>query len=189
MVDEYQRTSDFRVLAAGNCVELDSGKCFLWNPAKGQSEIAGLNAFETKRALIPRPLTLHAKTPGLPIFVCGRFNRAEPGDEVLRRRQGATYRALRIDGEGRLVGAVCIGDSQGAYALEQAISRGQVLSPDLRATGAVEPVVESLTPPDESDCYLKPNWVCQMCGYNAEGAEPPEICPVCGVGRDQFIAA
>jgi nitrite reductase (NADH) large subunit len=111
IVDEHQRTSHPKVLAAGNCVELGSGMCFLWNPAKRQGEVAGLNAFEAKRAMFPRPLTLHSKTPGIPLFVCGRANRSEPGDQVLRSRQGPSYRMLRIDGAGRLVGAICLGDS------------------------------------------------------------------------------
>ncbi|HML38244.1 MAG TPA: FAD-dependent oxidoreductase [Bacillota bacterium] len=29
-------------------------------------------------------------------------------------------------------------------------------------------------------------WKCLVCGYEAEGPEPPESCPVCGVGPDQF---
>ena len=29
-------------------------------------------------------------------------------------------------------------------------------------------------------------WVCTVCGYIHEGDEPPEMCPVCGVGADMF---
>lgn len=29
-------------------------------------------------------------------------------------------------------------------------------------------------------------WRCLVCGYIAEGDQPPEACPVCGVGPDQF---
>jgi nitrite reductase (NADH) large subunit len=29
-------------------------------------------------------------------------------------------------------------------------------------------------------------WQCQVCGYLHEGDEPPEACPVCGVGADLF---
>ena len=31
-------------------------------------------------------------------------------------------------------------------------------------------------------------WRCKICGYIHEGPEPPEICPLCGAGRDQFEA-
>jgi len=30
-------------------------------------------------------------------------------------------------------------------------------------------------------------WKCLVCGHIAEGDEPPESCPVCGVGPDQFV--
>ena len=29
-------------------------------------------------------------------------------------------------------------------------------------------------------------WVCTVCGYVHEGEEPPQECPLCGVGPDQF---
>ncbi|MBN2329170.1 MAG: alpha-hydroxy-acid oxidizing protein [Candidatus Omnitrophica bacterium] len=29
-------------------------------------------------------------------------------------------------------------------------------------------------------------WVCVICGYEHEGPEPPEVCPVCGAGPDDF---
>lgn len=30
-------------------------------------------------------------------------------------------------------------------------------------------------------------WVCQVCGESARGAEPPERCPKCHAGADRFI--
>lgn len=29
-------------------------------------------------------------------------------------------------------------------------------------------------------------WVCKVCGYVHEGEQPPEECPVCGVGPEEF---
>jgi rubredoxin len=29
-------------------------------------------------------------------------------------------------------------------------------------------------------------WQCLVCGYVHEGDGPPDVCPVCGVGPDQF---
>lgn len=28
---------------------------------------------------------------------------------------------------------------------------------------------------------------CMICGYECEGSEPPDVCPVCGAGKDAFI--
>lgn len=29
-------------------------------------------------------------------------------------------------------------------------------------------------------------WVCKVCGYEHEGDTPPEVCPLCGVGPEDF---
>jgi nitrite reductase (NADH) large subunit len=190
LVDEHQRTSHPRVLAAGNCTEPATGVAFLWNPARRQGEVAGINAFEVKRAFEPFPPTLHTKTPGFPVFVCGRTTRSEPGDRVLSSLRGESYRALRVDREHRLVGAICAGDVGGYPALERAIVRGEAVPVRLRGEGSADAVVEALAPPVERGERTGPTpWVCRMCGYTPEGEHPPEVCPVCGVGRDQFVAA
>ena len=56
-------------------------------------------------------------------------------------------------------------------------------------THTVATVVEALTPPSSTDDRFERNWVCQICGHNFEGDQPPEVCPICGVGRDQFLVA
>jgi len=35
---------------------------------------------------------------------------------------------------------------------------------------------------------MQMKWRCTVCGYIHEGEEPPDICPVCGVGSDKFVA-
>ncbi len=32
-------------------------------------------------------------------------------------------------------------------------------------------------------------WRCTVCGYIHEGEEPPDVCPVCGADRSQFVPA
>lgn len=32
-------------------------------------------------------------------------------------------------------------------------------------------------------------WVCKVCGYVHEGDSPPAVCPVCGVGPEEFVPA
>jgi rubrerythrin len=30
-------------------------------------------------------------------------------------------------------------------------------------------------------------WKCTVCNYVHEGDQPPDICPVCGVGKEYFV--
>ncbi len=30
-------------------------------------------------------------------------------------------------------------------------------------------------------------WRCSVCNYVHSGEEPPDICPICGVGSEKFI--
>lgn len=30
-------------------------------------------------------------------------------------------------------------------------------------------------------------FVCRVCGYEYEGDEAPEVCPVCGVDKENFV--
>ncbi len=35
----------------------------------------------------------------------------------------------------------------------------------------------------------KPKWICKICGYEHEGDAPPDVCPICGAGPDDFEIA
>ena len=35
---------------------------------------------------------------------------------------------------------------------------------------------------------MRTQWRCTVCGYIHEGEEPPDICPVCGVGSEKFVS-
>jgi ABC-type ATPase with predicted acetyltransferase domain len=30
-------------------------------------------------------------------------------------------------------------------------------------------------------------WRCKVCGYIHEGDGPPDVCPICGVGPEEFV--
>lgn len=46
-----------------------------------------------------------------------------------------------------------------------------------------EKAIESIN--QNKDIEAKDFFVCQICGYTAEG-EAPDVCPVCGASKDQF---
>lgn len=41
-------------------------------------------------------------------------------------------------------------------------------------------------PPKQAAPEEVTRWRCKVCGYIHEGEEPPEVCPVCGVGPEEF---
>lgn len=181
LVDDALTTSDPDILACGNCVELGGELRLLWNPAKAQGEVAGLNAFSRKRTARALPPIVHVKTPDIPLFVAGD-PRSTGGDVIVDQRPGS-YRKITLSKDNRIESALLLGDTQGAWELEKAIVAQKTTFPTARE---VDEIIAELRNEEDIDDRV---WVCQMCGYTHEGDEPPGSCPVCAVGRDQFLAA
>jgi len=61
-----------------------------------------------------------------------------------------------------------------------------------RTSGSAEPMTYALyhkiknNPPKEAAPKEVTRWLCKVCGYIHEGEEPPAVCPVCGVGPEEF---
>ena len=189
IVDSYMNTDVAGISACGNCVQLGGERSFLWNPARAQGEIAGSNAFENRRKATSEPQVIHLKMPEMPLFVCGRPTFRERGDMVIDERSHRAYRALRFDDQYRLKSAIFLFETDGFYEIEKIIRRALPVSKDLVKARDIEGIVESVSLPKDDDGNRHHGWVCRMCGYSHEGDYPPEICPVCSVGKDQFLAA
>ncbi|MCP4677883.1 MAG: FAD-dependent oxidoreductase [Deltaproteobacteria bacterium] len=189
VVDRYMNTSKPDILACGNCVEIDGEPSFLWNPAMAQGQAAGTNAFENKVRFDATPVAIHLKTPKMPLFVIGRSGPAEPGDRVITDRSGSEYRSVCIDAQGRLRSATFLERTEGCYEIEQALMRSRPVSNSLIDGGSIDEIIRELSTRKGDEAYDVRGWVCQMCGFSHEGSSAPEICPVCGVGKDQFKVA
>ena len=189
IVDSYMNTGVAGISACGNCAQLDGDLSFLWNPARAQGEVAGSNAFENRREATSEPLVIHLKMPEMPLFVCGRSTSRERGDMVIDDRSGRAYRALRFDDRYRLKSAIFLFETDGFYEIEKIMRRAFPVPRDLVDAGNIDGIVKTLSLPRGDDDYRSSGWVCRMCGYSHEGDYPPEICPVCSVGKDQFLAA
>jgi NAD(P)H-nitrite reductase large subunit len=181
-------TSDPAILACGNCAEPPAGAPLLWNPARAQGEIAGLNAFERKAAIAPEPAVIHLKVRGEPLFSCSRPGPAPVKARKISSGEGGALLALVIDEGGSIAAATMVGDARGASLLERAIRDGAPLPPELAAADDPSRILEHLRRAAEGS-RERGGWVCRMCGFTGEGDDPPELCPVCGVGKDQFQAA
>ncbi len=189
IVDSYMNTGVAGISACGNCAQLDGERNFLWNPARAQGEIAGSNAFENRRKATLEPVVIHLKMPEMPLFVCGRSTSSERGDMVIDDRSGRAYRNLRFDDRYRLKSAIFLFETDGFYEIEKIIRRALPVPRDLVDAGDIDGIVKAFSVPPGDEDYRSSGWVCRMCGYSHEGDYPPEICPVCSVGKDQFLAA
>lgn len=187
VVDDHMFTSEPDILACGNCCEIESRLDMLWSPARSQGQCAGANAFERRSALVRQPSILHLKSNEMPLFICD--GPASGGDIRIAEDAGAKrYRAVGLDGDGRIVSAVMAGDISGFYMLEKAIRVGLRVPVDTLDIG-VSQVMDAIGTQLEDDPPSPNVWACRMCGFTHEGPLPPGICPVCSVGRDQFLAA
>jgi len=189
IVDSHMNTDVAGISACGNCAQLDGERNLLWNPARAQGEIAGANAFENRHKATSEPLVIHLKMPEMPLFVCGNPIYRERGDMVIDDRSGRAYRALRFDDRYRIKSAIFLFETDGFYEIEKTIRRALPVQKDLVEARDIDGIVESVSVPPGDDDYRSSGWVCRMCGYSHEGDYPPEICPVCSVGKDQFLVA
>ncbi len=127
LVDNFLRTSQPDIFAAGDLAEHQGVLYGLWTPAQYQGSIAGLNAAgsESEFGGIPRSTTL--KVLGMDMVSIGQF---EPVD--------ASYLCLEDDADGRyrrfvfrdhqLIGAILIGDTSLTASVKSAIEEGADLS-------------------------------------------------------------
>jgi nitrite reductase (NADH) large subunit len=120
LVDDRLQTSAPRVYAAGDCVEardLLSGEPVIhaiWPTAVDQGRVAGANM---AGATIPYPGSLGMNVVelfGVTLAEIGRF-REGTGDDVrlLGRSDERGYRKVVVDADGRMVGALYLGDEHG----------------------------------------------------------------------------
>ena len=59
---------------------------------------------------------------------------------------------------------------------------------DMKPLNAAEAVpVKPEEKPEEKPAGSGKKWVCSICGYEHEGEEPPEICPLCKQPADKFV--
>ncbi len=120
VVDDRLSTSAPGVFAAGDCAEHRGRLYGIWPAAEAQGRAAGAamaGEDPRYRGTIPSS-TL--KVADLPVLSVGEVAPAEGREEEVSRGEG-TYRKLVRDPEGRLVGAILVGDLSERRALMQAV--------------------------------------------------------------------
>jgi len=127
LVDDELRTSAPGVRAVGECAEHRGAVYGLWAPLLDQARAAGASLAGQPAAFQGAVQATTLKVAGIELFCCGRVTE-EPGDEevlALDTRRGR-YRRLLVR-DGRLEGAILLGDLRDARALRELLKdRGEV---------------------------------------------------------------
>jgi NAD(P)H-nitrite reductase large subunit len=152
LVNEYLQTNDPDIFAAGDVAQVYdplSGRSILdslWNPARQQGYVAGLNMAGKKTAYIKAAPFNVTRLAGLTTTIIGTVGRGRDQDLVsIARGDSETWRQLPdamvaqtgfdvnrlrlLIGEKTLLGAIVMGDQKLSFPLEKIISNKMDISP------------------------------------------------------------
>jgi nitrite reductase (NADH) large subunit len=116
-VDAAMRVTGFDdTFAAGDVAECDGKPCGLYNTARAMGKTAGVNAAGGSATFAPEATPVRLAVMGLKIFSAGDISGAgEGGGEITK------YRKLFRDANGKLRGAILMGDVSEALKLQAEI--------------------------------------------------------------------
>ena len=152
LVNEYLQTNDPDIYAAGDVAQAYdplSGRSILdslWNPAREQGHVAGLNMAGSRTAYIKSPPFNVTRLAGLTTTIIGTVGRGRDDDLVgIARGDSETWRQLPesmvaqtgfdvnrlrlLVGRKTLLGAIVIGDQKLSLPLQRIISENMDISP------------------------------------------------------------
>jgi NAD(P)H-nitrite reductase large subunit len=151
LADEHLQTNDPDIFAAGDVAQVFdplSGRAVLdslWNPAREQGRVAGMNMAGRKSAYLKSPPFNVTRLAGLTTTIIGSVGRGRDADIVgIARGDSETWRDLPdaivaqsgfdinhmrlLIGEKTLIGAVLMGDQTLSFPLEKMIAGGADIS-------------------------------------------------------------
>jgi ferredoxin-nitrate reductase len=164
VVDDELRTSEPGVHAVGECVQHRGVVYGLWAPLLEQAKAAGAALAGVPAAFRGVTPATTLKVAGVDLF-CGGRAVERPGDEevlALDSRRGR-YRRLVLQ-EGRLVGAVLLGDLRDARRLRELLATGAAVPEAL-----LEPLGEAGAEPDPGRVGSDPRATVCACMSVAQG--------------------
>jgi nitrite reductase (NADH) large subunit len=140
LVDAAMRTSAPDVLAIGDCAEHEGRVSGLLAPALAMAEVAAATLRGAPARYLPRPEPAALKVAGLSVWSAGEI--APPDAEAITLSDAAAGRHRRLWlRDGRLVGAVLLGDAADAPFFLDLIASGRPVAA-LRATLAFGPAFQ-----------------------------------------------
>lgn len=139
VVDEYMRTSEPDIYAAGDNTECNGKLYGLWAPAKAQGIVAGHNAAGKEDVFPELPPSAKLKVLGIDLFSIGQITPSEPQDLLISDATGENYTGYVLR-NGKLIGASLLGDVSLAAEAKAAINSGTLLAPESEKTLTVSTV-------------------------------------------------
>jgi len=126
VVDDRMQTSAAGILAIGECAE-HRGVCYgLLEPCYAQARVAAATLVGEAQSFTGAMPTTHLKLSAIPVCSIGAL---EADDRIIVRDAGApSYRKLVV-ADGRLQGAVLVGDTENALWYEELIRAGTSVAP------------------------------------------------------------
>lgn len=126
IVDEHMRTSDPQIYAAGDNAEFNGRLYGLWIPSKKEGAIAGYNAVNHEKTFTEDPPSARLKVLGVDLLSVGQIT-AQEGDKILAQQTNGNYASFAFH-EGKLVGAILLGDTSLAVRVQNAVDAHQDFS-------------------------------------------------------------
>jgi anaerobic selenocysteine-containing dehydrogenase/NADPH-dependent 2,4-dienoyl-CoA reductase/sulfur reductase-like enzyme/bacterioferritin-associated ferredoxin len=125
-VDDELRASVPGVRAVGECAEHRGVTYGLWSPLLAQARALGASLAGRPAAFLGAAPATTLKVAGVELFCAGRVTARDCDDELLAldTRRGR-YRRLLVGEDGRLAGAILLGDLRDARALRELLGSGE----------------------------------------------------------------
>ncbi len=174
LVDDAMTTSDPAIFAIGECAQHDGSVYGLVEPAYEQARVLARRLAGEPASYRGSLLATNLKVSGIGVFSAGAFEAHEGAQTiVLRDRATGLYRKFVIR-DGRLIGCVLVGDTQGALFYLRLIRSGQDIS-----------AIRSELPFGEPYCLAEAPEMRRDVDQPGPPMPPAAIrttCPYCGVG-------
>jgi nitrite reductase (NADH) large subunit len=123
IVDDTMQTSVPGVYALGDCAEHNRVCYGLVEPAYAQARVLAATLAGKQAGYAGSVLATNLKVSGVPVFSAGDFEGKEADHVILKDEGAPSYRKLVLR-EGRLIGAVLVGDTRDALWYADLITSG-----------------------------------------------------------------
>lgn len=173
LVDDQLRTSDPDIFAIGDCAQFDETVGGLVAPAWEQAAVVAdvLTGLRPAARYRPRAVVTRLKAQGIDLASMGDSTEATSGAVTYADPAGGTYAKLVVR-DGRLAGAIMLGDNPTVGTVIQLFDRGGRLPADLRSLllGRVNGAAAEASPAGASPALIPDGALICRCNNVTKGA-------------------